>query len=104
MPELSIGTENGSPVELHYTDQGTGNPVVLIHGRPLSGRSWETRSPPWSTPRPGDPNQFPQRVKPSRRPLPITAYSGSEIHQRWTSAPCSVPTTSKGPATHERPH
>ncbi|MBP2367428.1 alpha/beta fold hydrolase [Pseudonocardia parietis] len=45
MPELSIGTENGSPVELHYTDQGAGDPVVLIHGWPLSGRSWESQVP-----------------------------------------------------------
>jgi len=45
MPELNIGTENGSPVELHYTDQGTGTPVVLIHGWPLSGRSWEKQVP-----------------------------------------------------------
>ncbi|OZM83155.1 alpha/beta fold hydrolase [Pseudonocardia sp. MH-G8] len=45
MSELNIGTENGSPVELHYTDQGTGAPVVLIHGWPLSGRSWEKQVP-----------------------------------------------------------
>jgi pimeloyl-ACP methyl ester carboxylesterase len=45
MPQLSIGTENGSPVELHYTDQGSGAPVVLIHGWPLSGRSWEKQVP-----------------------------------------------------------
>lgn len=41
MPRFAVGLENGSPVELHYTDQGTGAPVVLIHGWPLSGRSWE---------------------------------------------------------------
>ena len=45
MPQLSIGTENGGPVELHYTDQGTGSPVVLVHGWPLSGRSWEKQVP-----------------------------------------------------------
>jgi pimeloyl-ACP methyl ester carboxylesterase len=31
--------------DLHYTDQGTGDPVVLIHGWPLSGRSWEPQIP-----------------------------------------------------------
>ncbi|SDX65934.1 Pimeloyl-ACP methyl ester carboxylesterase [Modestobacter sp. DSM 44400] len=45
MPQLTVGTENGHPVELHYTDQGTGSPVVLIHGWPLSGRSWEAQVP-----------------------------------------------------------
>ena len=45
MPRLTVGTENGHPVELHYTDQGTGAPVVLIHGWPLSGRSWEAQVP-----------------------------------------------------------
>ena len=41
MSKLTVGTENGSPVELHYEVQGTGAPVVLIHGWPLDGRSWE---------------------------------------------------------------
>ncbi len=41
MATLTVGTENGAPIDLHYTDQGTGTPVVLIHGWPLSGRSWE---------------------------------------------------------------
>ncbi|MFP5019383.1 alpha/beta fold hydrolase [Pseudonocardia phyllosphaerae] len=45
MPQVSIGTEHGTPVELHYTDQGSGDPVVLIHGWPLSGRSWEAQVP-----------------------------------------------------------
>jgi non-heme chloroperoxidase len=45
MPRLTVGTENGHPIELHYTDQGAGAPVVLIHGWPLSGRSWEAQVP-----------------------------------------------------------
>jgi non-heme chloroperoxidase len=45
MPRVQVGTENGAPVELHYTDQGSGSPVVLIHGWPLSGRSWEKQVP-----------------------------------------------------------
>lgn len=46
MPQLSTGTVNGAPpVDLHYTDQGSGSPVVLIHGWPLSGRSWEKQVP-----------------------------------------------------------
>jgi len=45
MPRLAVGTEHGAPIELHYTDQGAGAPVVLIHGWPLSGRSWEAQVP-----------------------------------------------------------
>lgn len=41
MPEITVGTENGSPIELYYEVQGSGAPVVLIHGWPLNGRSWE---------------------------------------------------------------
>jgi non-heme chloroperoxidase len=40
MPYLTRDT-----VQLHYTDQGAGHPVVLIHGWPLSGRSWEAQIP-----------------------------------------------------------
>ncbi|SFO89225.1 Pimeloyl-ACP methyl ester carboxylesterase [Geodermatophilus dictyosporus] len=46
MPRLTVGTENGRPVELHYEDHGSGRPVVLIHGWPLSGRSWEAQVGP----------------------------------------------------------
>ncbi len=45
MSRTTVGTENGTPIELHYTDQGAGAPVVLIHGWPLSGRSWESQVP-----------------------------------------------------------
>jgi len=45
MPRLQVGTENGAPVEIHYQDVGSGKPVVLIHGWPLSGRSWEAQVP-----------------------------------------------------------
>jgi len=41
MPKLNVGIENQSSIELHYEDVGAGKPVVLIHGWPLSGRSWE---------------------------------------------------------------
>ena len=45
MPRLAVGIENGTPIELHYEDYGAGKPVVLIHGWPLSGRSWESQVP-----------------------------------------------------------
>lgn len=45
MPMLSVGTEQGTPVELYYEVHGAGKPVVLVHGWPLSGRSWEKQVP-----------------------------------------------------------
>ncbi|MFH8791049.1 alpha/beta fold hydrolase [Streptomyces sp. NPDC017941] len=44
MPYITVGQENTSPVELYYEDQGAGQPVVLIHGFPLDGHSWERQS------------------------------------------------------------
>lgn len=41
MPYINVGKENSGPIDLYYEDHGTGSPVVLIHGWPLSGRSWE---------------------------------------------------------------
>jgi pimeloyl-ACP methyl ester carboxylesterase len=46
MPILTVGEENAMPITLHYEDHGTGRPVVLIHGWPLSGRSWEKQVEP----------------------------------------------------------
>jgi non-heme chloroperoxidase len=41
MPRITVGTENRAPIEIHYEDHGSGQPVVLIHGYPLNGASWE---------------------------------------------------------------
>jgi non-heme chloroperoxidase len=41
MPALIVGTENNGPIEIHYEDHGRGQPIVLIHGYPLNGNSWE---------------------------------------------------------------
>lgn len=40
MAYITVGTENSADIELYYTDQGSGQPVVLIHGFPLNGESW----------------------------------------------------------------
>jgi len=45
MATVTVGTENSAPIELYYEDHGTGRPVVLIHGWPLSGKSWEAQVP-----------------------------------------------------------
>ncbi|MDJ1135160.1 alpha/beta fold hydrolase [Streptomyces iconiensis] len=45
MGRIKAGTENSADIELHYEDKGTGQPVVLIHGYPLDGNSWEGQIP-----------------------------------------------------------
>ncbi|MFF2864910.1 alpha/beta fold hydrolase [Streptomyces rubiginosohelvolus] len=44
MGYIAVGSENSTPVELYYEDQGAGQPVVLIHGYPLNGHSWERQT------------------------------------------------------------
>jgi non-heme chloroperoxidase len=41
MPNVIVGAENDAPIEIHYADHGSGQPIVLIHGYPLNGNSWE---------------------------------------------------------------
>src|ERR1700676_648913 len=41
MPYISVGKENSGSIDLYYEDHGSGRPVVLIHGFPLSGAAWE---------------------------------------------------------------
>ena len=41
MPRITVGTENNAPIEIHYEDHGSGDPVVMVHGYPLNGDSWE---------------------------------------------------------------
>src|SRR6266702_8934926 len=41
IPNVTVGQENSAPIKLHYEDVGSGRPIVLVHGFPLSGRSWE---------------------------------------------------------------
>ena len=41
MPYITVGQENSATIDLYYEDLGTGQPIVLIHGFPLNGHSWE---------------------------------------------------------------
>jgi len=41
MSRVRVGAENNADIELYYEDHGSGAPVVLIHGYPLNGHSWE---------------------------------------------------------------
>lgn len=41
MSFITVGQENSTDIELYYEDHGAGQPVVLIHGYPLNGCSWE---------------------------------------------------------------
>jgi non-heme chloroperoxidase len=45
MPYVSVGQENSGSIDLYYEDHGSGAPVVLIHGYPLSGRAWDKQLP-----------------------------------------------------------
>jgi non-heme chloroperoxidase len=41
MARVTVGNENGNPIEIYYEDHGSGRPVVMIHGYPLNSDSWE---------------------------------------------------------------
>jgi non-heme chloroperoxidase len=41
MSKITVGQQNNADIEIYYEDHGTGQPVVLIHGYPLNGHSWE---------------------------------------------------------------
>jgi non-heme chloroperoxidase len=45
MPYVKVGKENSTDVELYFEDHGSGQPVILIHGYPLNGASWEKQIP-----------------------------------------------------------
>ena len=45
MPYIKVGQENSGSIDLYYEDHGSGRPVVLIHGYPLSGRAWDRQIP-----------------------------------------------------------
>jgi non-heme chloroperoxidase len=45
MPFVKVDTENSADIEIYYDDHGAGQPVVLIHGYPLSGRAWDKQVP-----------------------------------------------------------
>src|SRR5947199_3836196 len=44
MGTITVGKENSTSIDLYYEDHGAGTPVVLIHGWPLSGASWEKQT------------------------------------------------------------
>src|SRR5258705_1103004 len=41
MSTITVGQENTDDIDIYYEDHGSGQPVVLIHGYPLNGHSWE---------------------------------------------------------------
>jgi pimeloyl-ACP methyl ester carboxylesterase len=44
MGTVTVGQENSTSIDLYYEDHGTGRPVILIHGYPLNGASWEKQT------------------------------------------------------------
>jgi len=45
MSYVDVGKENSTSIHLYYEDHGSGQPVILIHGYPLSSASWEKQVP-----------------------------------------------------------
>jgi non-heme chloroperoxidase len=45
MPSITVGKENGTNIDIYYEDHGSDKPLILIHGYPLSGASWEKQMP-----------------------------------------------------------
>ena len=45
MATVTVGQENTTDIEIYYEDHGAGQPVVLIHGYPLSSRAWDRQLP-----------------------------------------------------------
>src|SRR5256886_9595755 len=45
MPHVTVGKENETNIDIYYEDHGSGKPIILIHGYPLSGASWEKQMP-----------------------------------------------------------
>lgn len=45
MSYVDVGKENSTSIHLYYEDHGSGQPIVLIHGYPLSSASWEKQIP-----------------------------------------------------------
>ena len=45
MPTVTVGQVNNTAIEIYYEDHGAGQPVVLIHGYPASGRAWDRQVP-----------------------------------------------------------
>ncbi len=69
MPHITVGEHNGAPIHLYYEDHGAGTPVVLIHGWPLSLRSWE--------------NQVPALVEAGHRVIAYDRRGFGESSQPW---------------------
>jgi pimeloyl-ACP methyl ester carboxylesterase len=44
MPHVTVGKENSPNIDLYYEDHSSGKPIILIHGYPLSGASWEKQT------------------------------------------------------------
>ena len=70
MARVKVDTENGTPVELYYSDQGNGRPVVLIHAWPLSSRTWE--------------KQIPALIKAGQRVITYDRRGFGDSSQPWT--------------------
>jgi non-heme chloroperoxidase len=44
MSYVTVGKENTTDIHLYYEDHGKGDAVILVHGYPLNGASWEKQT------------------------------------------------------------
>jgi len=87
MAYVTVGKENSSNIDLYYEDHGSGQPVVLIHGYPLSGASWretgagsfERRTRVITYDRRGSVNPASQRSATTTTPSPRPAQTDHNI-------------------------
>ena len=97
---ITVGTENSTDIELYYEDHGTGQPVVLIHGYPLDGSSWEKQTAALLDGRPPRHHLRPPRLRPSSKPdRPATTTTPSPPTSTTSSTPstCATPCSSASP-------
>ena len=80
MGYITVGKENSTNIDLYYEDHGSGQPVVLIHGYPLNGRSWE--------------RQERALLAPAIGSSPMTAAAGAS-----PASPRPATTTTRSPQT-----
>ena len=86
MPAATVGQENNTAIEIYYEDHGAGQPVVLIHGYPASGRAWDKQIPAlgvlaaWGRRRPAG----------SRCGRPPRESDGTRGRRRWATGTAAL--------------
>ena len=96
MPTVTVGQENSSDIEIYYEDHGAGQPVVLIHGYPLSGRAWDKQVPALLRPATGSsPTTGAGSASPASPPPAMTTTPSPPTWPPcWSTSTCARPSWS----------